>query len=56
MGEELHRRAAAPSTPVNAKFDVEVVDWFKAKGRFYQSRMNAALHHYMEARRRVEWR
>ena len=30
-------------TPVNAKFDVDVVDWFKAQSRGYQSRMNAGL-------------
>ena len=28
-GEELHRRTAAPSAPVNAKFDVDVVDSFR---------------------------
>jgi BrnA antitoxin of type II toxin-antitoxin system len=30
---------------------VEVVDWFKAQGRFYQSRMNAVLCCYMEVHR-----
>jgi uncharacterized protein (DUF4415 family) len=39
-------------TPVNAKFDAEVVDWFKAQGRGYQSRMNAVLRRYMEAHRK----
>jgi uncharacterized protein (DUF4415 family) len=30
-------------TPVNAKFDSDVVDWFKSQGRGYQTRMNAVL-------------
>ena len=40
-------------TPVNAKFDVDVVDWFKAQGRGYQSRMNAVLRRYMEVHRKA---
>lgn len=40
-------------TPVNAKFDADVVDWFKAQGRGYQTRMNAVLRRYMEAHRRT---
>ena len=40
-------------TPVNANFDVDVVDWFKAQGRGYQSRMNAVLRRYMEAHRKA---
>ena len=34
--------------PVNAKFDRDVVDWFKRQGRGYQTRMNAVLRKYME--------
>jgi uncharacterized protein (DUF4415 family) len=40
-------------TLVNAKFDIEVVDWFKELGRGYQTRMNAVLLRYMETHRRV---
>jgi uncharacterized protein (DUF4415 family) len=40
-------------TPVNAKFDVDVVDWFKSQGRGYQTRMNAVLRHYMETHRKA---
>jgi uncharacterized protein (DUF4415 family) len=36
-------------TPVNAKFDVDVVEWFKSQGRGYQTRMNGVLRRYMEA-------
>lgn len=40
-------------TPVNAKFDADVVNWFKAQGRGYQTRMNAVLRRYMEAHRKT---
>ncbi len=40
-------------TPVNAKFDVDVVDWFKSQGRGYQTRMNAVLRHYMNTHRKA---
>lgn len=36
-------------TPVNTKFDADVINWFKAQGRGYQTRMNAVLRRYMEA-------
>ena len=42
-----------PKAPVNAKFDADVVDWFKSQGRGYQTRMNAVLRHYMEAHRKA---
>ncbi len=37
-------------TPVNAKFDRDVVDWFKSQGRGYQTRMNAVLRSYMQSK------
>ncbi len=40
-------------TPVNAKFDEDVVTWFKAQGRGYQTRMNAVLRHDMETHRKT---
>lgn len=40
-------------TPVNAKFDRDVVDWFKSQGRGYQTRMNAALRSFMLAKRKA---
>jgi uncharacterized protein (DUF4415 family) len=40
-------------TPVNARFDIDVVEWFKSQGRGYQSRMNAVLRGYMETHRRT---
>jgi uncharacterized protein (DUF4415 family) len=38
--------------PVNAKFDADVVQWFKAQGRGYQARMNAVLRRYMDVLRK----
>jgi uncharacterized protein (DUF4415 family) len=35
--------------PVNAKFDADVVEWFKSQGRGYQTRMIAVLRMYMES-------
>jgi uncharacterized protein (DUF4415 family) len=40
-------------TPVNAKFDADVVEWFKMQGRGYQARMNAVLRKYMETHRKA---
>ncbi len=34
---------------IHARFDVDVVKWFKAQGRGYQTRMNAVLRRYMDA-------
>ena len=34
------------------RLDADVVDWFRAQGSGYQTRMNAVLRAYMEARRR----
>ena len=42
-----------PKTPVNAKFDSDIVDWFKSQGRGYQSRMNAVLRSFMQAKRKA---
>ncbi|MEO9778947.1 MAG: BrnA antitoxin family protein [Sedimentitalea sp.] len=36
-------------TQVTAKFDKEVVDWFRQQGRGYQARMNSVLRSYYEA-------
>lgn len=36
---------------ITAKFDSDVVDWFKKQGRGYQARMNAVLRSFYEAHR-----
>ena len=36
---------------ITAKFDSDVVNWFKKQGRGYQGRMNAVLRSFYEAHR-----
>jgi uncharacterized protein (DUF4415 family) len=38
-------------TLLSLRVDTDVVEWFKAQGRGYQSRMNALLRAYMDAHR-----
>lgn len=50
-----HARVVMPEdrnkTQITAKFDTDVVHWFKKQGRGYQARMNAVLRSFYEARR-----
>ncbi len=39
--------------PVSLRIDRDVVDWFKSHGRGYQSRINAVLRSYMNARKKA---
>jgi len=36
---------------ITAKFDKDVIEWFKQQGRGYQGRMNAVLRSFYEAHR-----
>ncbi len=38
-------------TQITAKFDADMVEWFKRQGRGYQGRMNAVLRSFYEAKR-----
>ena len=38
-----------PKATVTIRLDRQVLDWFKAQGRGYQTRINALLRAYMEA-------
>jgi len=38
-----------PKTLLSLRVDSDVLDWFRAQGSGYQSRMNALLRAYMEA-------
>jgi uncharacterized protein (DUF4415 family) len=38
-----------PKAAVCIRLDQEVLDWFKAQGKGYQTRINALLRAYMEA-------
>jgi uncharacterized protein (DUF4415 family) len=55
LNEEWFRtaRVVMPDTkvPVSIRIDRDVLDWFKAQGPRYQSRMNAVLKAYVAARR-----
>jgi uncharacterized protein (DUF4415 family) len=49
---------AIPVTPgpkklLSLRLDPDVVDWFRAQGPRYQTRMNAVLRAYMRARQKV---
>jgi uncharacterized protein (DUF4415 family) len=39
--------------PISLRMDREVVEWFKARGKRYQSRMNAVLKAYVQAHRKA---
>lgn len=41
-----------PKVPVSIRLDAEVLDYFKAAGRGYQSRINAVLLAYVRSRQR----
>jgi uncharacterized protein (DUF4415 family) len=38
-----------PKASISIRLDQEVLDWFKAQGKGYQTRINALLRAYMEA-------
>jgi len=37
-----------PKKQLTVRIDQDVIDWYKAQGKSYQTRMNAVLRHYME--------
>jgi uncharacterized protein (DUF4415 family) len=41
-------------TAVHIRLDADVLHWFRAPGRGYQTRINAALRAFMQARQRAE--
>ena len=57
LGEEFWKKAvvkrAEPKAQVTIRLDQEVLDWFKSQGKGYQSRINAVLRAYKEARNRA---
>ena len=40
-----------PKTAISLRVDQDVLDWFKAQGSGYQSRINAVLRSFMNARK-----
>lgn len=43
-----------PKERLTVRFDRDVVEWFKGQGKGYQTRMNAVLRSFYEARRDVK--
>jgi uncharacterized protein (DUF4415 family) len=41
-------RLPEPKQSITIRLDADVVEWFKAQGKGYQTRMNAILRRYME--------
>jgi uncharacterized protein (DUF4415 family) len=44
----------APAQPVNIRIDAAVLQWFRSHGPGYQTRINAVLRAFVDARRRAE--
>ena len=57
LGEEFWSKAmvkrAEPKAQLTIRLDREVLDWFKAQGKGYHTRINAVLRAYKEAQGRV---
>lgn len=57
LDEEFWRKARVvmpgerPKIPVTIRLDSDVLEWFKAQGRGYQTRINAVLRSFVEAHR-----
>ena len=55
LGDDFFRNAKlvmpAGKRQVTLRIDADVLDWFRAQGKGYQSRMNAVLRAYMAAQR-----
>ena len=52
FGRAIARRGLKPASRkslLSLRIDTDVVEWFRAQGAGYQSRMNALLRAYMEA-------
>lgn len=44
-------RPVAPKTSISLRVDADVLEWFKAQGPGYQTRMNAVLRAFRDASR-----
>ena len=41
----------SPKEQVTVRLDADILEWFREQGRGYQTRMNAVLRSYVEARK-----
>lgn len=57
LDREWFRRAKLSlperKVPISLRMDRDVVEWFKARGKRYQSRMNAVLKAYVQAHQKT---
>lgn len=55
LDEQFFRNAElfkpVPKKQLTVRLDADVLEWFRAQGRGYQTRMNAVLRAYVEAQR-----
>lgn len=48
----VHVGLPGPKQQLTVRFDAEVIDWFRAQGSGYQTKMNAVLRSYVDAQKR----
>ena len=48
--KDAHVVMPQPKRAISLRIDDDVLEWFKSQGRGYQTRMNAVLRAYMQAR------
>lgn len=46
-------RLPAPKKSITVRLDADVLEWFRAQGKGYQTRINAVLRLYMESQKGV---
>ncbi len=51
LTDDFFENATRTKERVNARFDADVVEWFKSQGAGYQTRMNAVLRAFYEPHR-----
>ena len=56
LGEEFWKNAKVvpprdPKEQLTIRFDADVVNWFRARGKGYQTHMNAVLRAYVDAQK-----
>ena len=56
LGEDFWKNARIvwpdrPKKQITMRLDADVVEWFRSQGKGYQTRMNAVLRSFYEARR-----
>jgi uncharacterized protein (DUF4415 family) len=44
------RVVPAPKKDIQIRLDADIVDWFKARGKGYQTRINAVLRAFVQSR------